>query len=277
MIAILLHHPYLGAGGRFDVPVPHSGIIHVWVLVMHQPLHGGILTQEPGAGAKVLPGQTGVPLVVILEYLVQLPAPVNAVDDLGFTIKDVGWDVDRAVGGVDRDTGEVFVGSEDHAGVPNPVVIIVLVTILREVARILVTAALVILVKNIELLGVVVREATSLEPVTHVLVILVVQGNVLGQLHDPLDGVNLVLHHDLHLSSHPLHHLEAVNLLHAKLSVTVVALVKGSLVSLQITINITWLEKFCLFSQSLTIFQDTTSIVEANFRIIEMIKTSASL
>ena len=59
---------------------------------------------------------------------------------------------------------------------------------------------------------------------SHQLVILVIEGNVLGQLHDPLDGVDLVLHHDLNLSGHPLDHVEPVNLLDAKLSMAIVSL-----------------------------------------------------
>jgi hypothetical protein len=45
------------------------------------------------------------------------------------------------------------------------------------------------------------------------LVVFVVEGNVLGQLHDPFDGVDLVLHHDLHLGRHPSHHVEPVHFL----------------------------------------------------------------
>ena len=195
---------------------------------MNQPLHGRILSQEPGAGAKVLPGQTWITLVVVFEDLVQLPAPVNAVDHLGFTIENVGGDMHGAVGGVDGDAGEVFVGGENHPGVSYPVVVTVLVTVLRQVATVLITTSLVILVKNIQLLSVVVAEASSLQSVSHVLVILVIQGNVLRQLHDSLDGVDLVLHHHLHLGCHPLHHLKAVDFLHPKLRVFIISLTMKS-------------------------------------------------
>ena len=85
---------YLGTGGSLDVPISHPGVVHVGVILLGQPLHGWVLTQEASAGAEVLPGETGVSLVVILEGVVQLPAPVNGVDNLGLSVKHVGRDVD---------------------------------------------------------------------------------------------------------------------------------------------------------------------------------------
>ena len=75
--------------------------------------------------------------------------------------------------------------------------LVVLVSVLAEVARVLVAAGVIILVQDVELLGVVVGEAAGLQPVAHVLVVLVRQGDVLRDLHDPLDGVDFVLHHHL--------------------------------------------------------------------------------
>ena len=34
---------YLGAGGGLDVPVAHPGVVHVRVVLVHQPLHRGVL------------------------------------------------------------------------------------------------------------------------------------------------------------------------------------------------------------------------------------------
>ena len=81
----------------------------------------------------VLPG---VPLVVVLEDLVQLPGPVDGVDHLGLAVEHVGGDVDRGEAGVDGDAGEVLVGGEDHPGVADPVELVVLVSVLGEVADI---------------------------------------------------------------------------------------------------------------------------------------------
>ena len=78
-----------------------------------------------------------------------------------------------------------------------PIVLVVLVSVLAEVARVLVAAGVIILVQDVELLGVVVGEAAGLQPVAHVLVVLVSQGDVLRDLHDPLDGVDFMLHHHL--------------------------------------------------------------------------------
>jgi hypothetical protein len=57
----------LGRGGRLDVPVSHARIVHVRIVYVGEPLDGGILAQEPGARAKVLPRQAGVPLVIVLH------------------------------------------------------------------------------------------------------------------------------------------------------------------------------------------------------------------
>lgn len=185
---------------------------------------GADLSEESSAGSEELPGQAGVPLVVVLEGLVQLAAPVDGVDDLGFAVVDVGWHVHRAVGDVDGDAGEVLVGGEDHAGVAGPEEVVRPVPVLGEVALVLRPRAVVVLVEHVELLGVVVGVSSLLQPLTALIVVLVVQGNVLRELHDPLDGVDLVLHHDLHLDGHLPHHRQTVNFLHSDLVAVVVAL-----------------------------------------------------
>ena len=64
----------------------------------------------------VLPG---VPLVVVLEGVVQLPRPVDGVDHLGLAVEHVGGHVHRAEGRVHGNAREVLVGSEHHARVAN--------------------------------------------------------------------------------------------------------------------------------------------------------------
>ena len=120
----------------------------------------------------------------------------------------------------------MLVGSENHPGVADPVVLVLLVSVLGQVALVLVSLAVVLFIKNVQLLGVVVGKPALLQSFPHVLVVLVVQSDVLRQLHDPLDSVDLVLHHDLNLGSHPLDHVEPVDLLHSEVGVAVVSLAK---------------------------------------------------
>lgn len=204
--------------------ITSPNIINEEISYRQQPLHGGVLPQEAGAGPEVLPGEARVTLVVVLEDLVQLPGPVDGVDHLGLAVEHVGRHVDRGEAGVDGDPGEVLVGGEDHPGVADPVVLVVLVPVLGQVSSELIATTIILVVQNIELLGVVVGEAPGLKPVAHVLVVLVVQGDVLRQLHDPLNGVDLVLHHDLHLRRHPLDHLEAIDFLHTEFTVSIISL-----------------------------------------------------
>ena len=132
--------------------------------------------------------------------------------------------MDSGEAGVDGDPGEVLVGCEDHPGVADPVVLVILVPVLGQVSSELVATTIILVIQNIELLSIIVREASGLEPVSHVLVVFVVQGDIFRQLHDSLDGVDLVLHHHLHLRRHPLDHLEAINFLHTEFTVAIIAL-----------------------------------------------------
>ena len=170
------------------------------------------MSEKSSAGAKELPGQTWVPLVVVLESVVQLSAPVDRVDHLRLTVVHICRDMDRAVGDVDRDAGEVLVGREDHPGVSWSPVLVVLVSILREIPVVLIRSLLFALWQNVQLLGIVVGVSALLQSFPSIFVVLVVECDVLSQLHDPLDGVDLVLHHDLHLDGHLPHHRQPVNL-----------------------------------------------------------------
>ena len=136
-----------------------------------------------------------------------------------------------AEAGVDGDAGEVLVGRQHHPGVAGRVVLVLLVPILGQEARVLVPGAVVIFLEDVQLLGVVVGVHALLEPLAAVLVVLVVEGDVLGKLHDPLDGVNLVLHHDLHLNCHLAHHRQTVDFLDENIAILVIALSRGEIIS----------------------------------------------
>ena len=61
-----------------------------------------------------MPRKSRISLVVVLESILQLPAPVDGVDDGLLPVEHVRRDMDGAVGEVHRGAREVLVGRHHH-------------------------------------------------------------------------------------------------------------------------------------------------------------------
>ncbi len=74
----------------------------------------GVVSEESSGAGEVLPGESGVPLVVAVEHFVERLREVDAVDDIGISFEDVDGHLESAVGPVDEGVVELLALREHH-------------------------------------------------------------------------------------------------------------------------------------------------------------------